>query len=195
MKKNKLLVIGCGGHYNSCIEIINENKQFHVVGIIDSDKKKFSKIFANNKVIGTDEDLKKIFLEVKFAFVCIGFIKNVEIRKKIFEKLIKIGYKIPYFVAKNSTLSRDFQISEGSIIHKNVFINKNVIIGKNSIINSGSIIEHDVRIGSNVHLAPGCIVNGNCFIDDDCFIGSGAIIVNNVYVKKGTFIKAGSIIK
>ena len=195
MKKNKLILIGSGGHYNSCIEIINENKEFQVVGIIDNDKKKFLQIFENNKVIGTDDDLEKIFIEAKFAFICIGFIKNVKIRKNFFKKLTQIGYKIPYFIAKNSIVSENVKISEGSIIHKNVFINKNVFIGKNSIINSGSIIEHDVKIGSNVHIAPGSIVNGNCIIHDDCFIGSGAIMINNVTLKKGTFIKAGSIIK
>jgi UDP-perosamine 4-acetyltransferase len=166
-----------------------------VAGIIDSDKKKFNQIFGNNKVIGSDEDLKKIFLQIKFAFICVGFIKNVDIRKNIFRKLIQVGYKIPYFIAKNSILSRNVKISEGSIIHQNVFINKNVFIGKNSIINSGSTIEHDVKIGSNVHIAPGSIINGNCIIDDDCFIGSGTIIVNNVSLKKGTFVKAGSVIK
>ena len=35
-----IVIIGCGGHSNSCIEILESNKNFSIYGFVCKDKKK-----------------------------------------------------------------------------------------------------------------------------------------------------------
>ena len=54
--EKNLLIISCGGHFNSVIEIIKSNKDFNIIGCIDNDKKIGTRI-SNLKVLGSDNDL------------------------------------------------------------------------------------------------------------------------------------------
>ena len=59
----KIILIGGGGHALSCIDVIESEKKFKIVGIVDGNLKKGKKIL-NYKVIGGDKDLKKIFIHL-----------------------------------------------------------------------------------------------------------------------------------
>jgi hypothetical protein len=50
----KIVLIGAGGHAKSCIDVIESEKKFKVVGFVNS---KIVNIF-NYKTIGGDQDLK-----------------------------------------------------------------------------------------------------------------------------------------
>lgn len=190
---DKLLLIGAGGHCQSCIEVIEQNNKYLIAGIVDpfiTDKKKFGyKIFHN-------EDFANYFKSVKFAFITLGLIKKSDIKKreKYFYNLKQIGFKFPVIKAKTSYVSKNTKINEGTVIHHNVFINSGTNIGSNSIINTGSIIEHDTIIGNNTHISTGVIINGNCKIGDNSFIGSGSVIPNNISLKDRSFKRAFKLI-
>ena len=76
---DKLLLIGAGGHCQSCIEVIEQNKKYLIAGIVDpfiTDKKKFGyKIFH-------DENFVNYFKSVKFALITLGLIKKSDIKKR-----------------------------------------------------------------------------------------------------------------
>ena len=56
MKAKKLILVGAGGHCNSCIDVVEQENKYRIVGLIDK-KKKFK---SKYKVIGTDKDLKRV---------------------------------------------------------------------------------------------------------------------------------------
>lgn len=190
---DKLLLIGAGGHCQSCIEVIEQNNKYLIAGIVDpfiNDKKKFGyKIFH-------DENFVDYFKNVKFAFITLGLIKRSDIKKRetYFHNLKQIGFKFPVLKAKTSYISKNSKINEGTIIHNNVIINSGTKIGFNSIINTGSIIEHDTIIGNNTHISTGVIINGKCNIGNNSFIGSGSVIPNNVSLKDRSFKRAFKLI-
>ena len=82
-----IILIGAGGHCKSCIDVIEQQKKYKIIGIIDNKKKVGTKIF-NYKVIGNDSYLSKI-KKCKNVHISIGQIKTSEKRKNIFEKLKK----------------------------------------------------------------------------------------------------------
>ena len=188
--RNKIILIGCGGHTKVCIDIIHNNNKYKIAGLVCMEKKN-SKI----SIIGTDKDLKKLRKKYKFAFITIGQIKNSLNREKLFNKLKKLNYTIPQISSRLSIISKSAKIEEGTIVMNGAIIHSDVKIGFNSIINTRAIIEHDVEIGNNSHISTGAIINGNVKIGNNVFIGSGSIIVNNVKIKSNSFIKAGSLIK
>jgi len=189
--KKKILLFGAGGHAKACIEVIENHKgdNFLISGLID--KIKSNKIINNKyKVIGNDNDLKFLKTKFNYAFVALGHIKKINLRKKIFKNLLSLGYKLPTFVSKNAIVSKNSLIGKGTIVMHGVIINSNVSIGDNCIINTGSIIEHDVIIGNNCHVAPGAILNGGTKVEDNCFIGSGSVIKENIKISKNSIIGA-----
>lgn len=196
MKKKNLLIISCGGHFNSVIEIIKSNKDFNIIGCIDNDKKKIGTRINNLKVLGSDNDLDDLSKKkhINSAFLALGMVKNINQRKELINKISKYKFNFPNFFSKNSLVSKNLKIGFGNIIMHQSLINKNVNLGNFNIINNRSLIEHDVIIGSNVHISTGAIINGNVKIGNNVFIGSGAVITNNKTIKSNTFIKAGQVL-
>lgn len=187
MKKN-IVLIGDGGHCNSCIDVIESTNKFKIVGLI-SKNKKFDIKKDKYKYIGEDRDLSKIFKKFKYAHITIGQIKNLDLRKKLFDKLKKIGFKLPTIISKYSIVSKNAKIGEGSIIMHNAVVNYNAEIGKNCIINTKAVIEHDSTIGAHTHISTSCTINGGNYIGEQCFIGSGTITKENTKIKNKSYIK------
>ena len=189
--KKKILLIGFGGHASSCVDIIEDSKKYKIAGYIGK-KKEVGKRKFGYKVIGTDQDLKNIHKKIKFASICLGQIKNFKKRKIYFDKLKKIGFKLPVIKSRTAYVSKNSKIQNGTLIFHGAIINAGVKIGENCIINSKSLIEHDVIIGENSHISTGSIINGNCKIGKNSFIGSGTIISNGISISKNSFIKMKS---
>ena len=77
---NKILLIGSGGHAKSCIEVIEQEGNFKIVGLISNQKISSS---IELPILGTDDDLEKLYQSIKYAFITIGQIKTPKTRIKI----------------------------------------------------------------------------------------------------------------
>jgi len=191
---NNLLVIGNGGHAISCIEVIEAENKYKILGIVSEEL-----AIKNDKIkyshIGNDADLIKLFEKTKNAFVAVGFIKNYYIRINLFNKLKKIGFNLPIIVSPTSYKSENSQVNEGTIIMHKSFINSEVKIGKNCIINTGSIIEHETIIGNNVHVSTSAVVNGGVEIGAGSFIGSNSVIKEGAKIGENCIVSAGSFLR
>ena len=191
MTREKIILIGSGGHANSCIDVIHSINKYKISGYVDD---KINDI-CPLKYLGNDKDLTKLRKTYENAFIGIGFIKSPKIRIKLIKILDINLYKVPTLISSRSYLAKKSKIRSGTIVHHNCLVNANVSIGKFNIINTNALIEHDVTIGENNHISTGVIVNGNTKIGNNNFIGSGTIIYNNIIIGNNCTIAAGSIIK
>ena len=191
---NKLIILGSGGHAKSCIDIINEDKNYDVAGLISNEynisKEQF---FQDYPLLGNDDDLEK-FVKYENALVGIGQIKDPNPRINIYKKLKEIGFNLPIIISSHAIVSKRIDIGEGSIVMKQALINADVKIGYNCIINNKALIEHDVVISENCHISTGAIINGNVTIGPNTFVGSGAIIKNGISIAENSIIPAGTFI-
>ena len=193
--KKKILIFGAGGHANSCIDVIEAENKFKIIGLIGK-KKEIGKKVGNYEIIGSEENLSNLLKKgVKYAHIALGGIDNLKIRKNLFLYLKKKNFFFPKIISPISYVSKKTQISEGTIVMHGAIINSNTTIGSNCIINTKSLIEHDCLIGHNVHISTGAIINGHTKIGSDTFIGSGAVLRNNLTIKPNTFIKMGTLLK
>lgn len=193
-KKKNIIILGSGGHAKTCIEIIENSKSYNIFGIIDIKENLGKKIF-NYEVIGTDEDLIKIFKKIKYAFIGFGSIYDLKKRGNLFSKLKSIGYKLPTFLCRNAIVSNHASIGEGTIIMNGCIIGTDSKIGRNCVINNNSLIDHDSIIEDGSHISTSVTINGHCHIGENSFIGSSSTIINNVSLRSNSFIKAMSLIK
>ena len=191
--KEKLILIGAGGHAKSCIDVIELEDKFTISGLIDI-KEKIGNQVLNYPIIDHDENLFK-YVENHFFLITIGQIKSPEIRINLFNKLSKLNAKFATIISPLAYVSKYSKIDEGSIIMHHAIINANSFIGKNCIINSKALIEHDCEVGNHCHISTASVLNGNVKIGDCSFVGSNSVIVNNLSLAKNSFIKSNQLIK
>ena len=158
MKKD-IIIIGCGGHAKSIIEILESSNKWNIIGLIGLEKELNKKVLGY-KVIGTDKDLKNLRKICSNCFIGIGQIKDSKKRINIADKLKYLKFTIPIIYASSSIISKSAFIKSGTSIGHGVIVNANAIIGENSIINTNSVIEHDAEIGDFCHMGTGVLING-----------------------------------
>ncbi|WP_238883207.1 acetyltransferase [Clostridium sp. YIM B02551] len=189
----KIVLIGAGGHCKIIIDIIKSRGLYEIVGI--TDKSEIDKKILDIDVIGDDSVLEEIFeTGVEYAFICIGGISDLNIRNIIYNKLKKIGFKIPILIHKNAVISPYARIGEGTCVMANAVINADANIGCNCIINTSCVIEHDCNIDDNSHISPGTSLAGGVRIGYNSHIGIGATIIQSINIGNNVTVGAGSVV-
>ena len=190
--KEKIILIGGGGHCKACIDVIEQENRFQIAGIIDKSELLDEQVLGY-EIIGTDDDLTVLAQKYKYAFITIGQILSSQVRKEVFKKLINAGFQIPTIISPRAYVSRHAQVNNGTIIMHDALVNVNAKIGQNCIINSKALIEHDAIVEDYCHISTGAIINGGVLVKSDTFYGSNATAKE--YSEVSGFIKAGSIVK
>jgi sugar O-acyltransferase (sialic acid O-acetyltransferase NeuD family) len=190
----EIILIGAGGHCKSVIDVIEQEGQFVIVGIVDKPEFLGTDVL-NYQVIGSDSDLENLAKKYTYALVTVGQIQSPEVRIKLFNIAKKAGFNLPKIISSRAYVSNHACIGNGTVVMHDAFINAGTSIGDNCIINSKALIEHDCKVSNHCHISTNAIINGGVTIEDGCFIGSGAVTNNSIVIKKNSFIKAGSIAK
>lgn len=192
MKKD-IIIVGCGGHARSVIEVIESTKMWNIIGLIGLENELNQKILGY-EVIGTDKDLNKFRKICSNCIIAIGQIKDSKKRFDVSENLKNLSFDIPIICASSSVISNYASIKPGTLIGHGVIVNANAKIGENCIINTNSVVEHDAEIGDFCHISTGALINGGVRIGEHSFIGSGAIIRENIELPTKTILGAGKIV-
>ena len=189
---NDIILVGAGGHARSCIDVIEQENKFKIVGTVDK------KPFSNNFIypfIGTDKDLPSIRENYQYSLIAVGQIKTPKIRIDLYNKLKHLGFKLPVIFSPFSYASKYAKISEGTIVMHGAIININASIGSNCIINNKCLIEHDVEIERHCHISTGAVINGGVKVGEGSFIGSGSVINQDVKIGKNCVVGSGVVVK
>lgn len=187
MNKN-VIIIGAGGHGKVIADIIIKSGD-KVVGFLDDNLERGTKVIEQYVIIGKINDCIKLQEDKSLLFIIA--IGNNYIRKDIYEK-----YKLNYYTAIHPTAVIGIQVNigEGTVVMANACINSNTTIGKNCIINTGAIIEHDNIIEDYVHISPNATLCGTVNIGKYTHIGAGATIKNNTTICSNCIIGAGAVV-
>ena len=191
--KKKLIILGSGGHAKILLEILEKNKNI-ILGVCCPNLKSLNqKIWRDLPVLGDDNYLENVDRKSVKIVNGVGY-SNTD-RKKIFNKIKRMGFNFKSIVHPEAIISKYARISEGSQVLAGAIIQTDSLIGINSIINTGAQIDHDCIIGNHCHIAPGCILCGHVTISDMVFLGCGSTVVPGVQLHTQKFYKANSIIK
>ena len=190
----KIVLIGGGGHCKSVIDVIEQEGQFNIEGIVDVAELLGSEILGY-PVFGTDDDIPKLAKKYKNAIITVGQIKSPKLRIKLFDLAVKSGFTMPKVISPNAYVSEHSSIGNGVVVMHNAIINANSSIGDNCIINSKALVEHDCKISSHCHISTNATINGGTIVGSGSFVGSNATTKELAVIKENSFIKAGSLIK
>ena len=190
MKKNRLVLIGAGGHARSCIDVIEQEDKNEICGLVGLSQEVGSKQFGY-EVLTTDSGLGELAKRFPFALVVLGQIHSPDLRIRLYEESIAAGFTLPSIIAPSAYVSPHAKIGAGTIVMQGAILNTGVVVGDNCIINSRALLEHDSRISDHCHVSTGAIINGDSFIGTGSFIGSGSVIKECVSVGMGSVVGMG----
>jgi acetyltransferase EpsM len=187
MKKDKIYIIGTGGHAQVVIDAIL-NSGFDVSGIFDDNKSLIGQYIFNIPVLGKIEKVRE-YDDSRFV-VAIG---DNETRMQIVEKLGFPDERFFTVIHPSAVIGKNVEIGVGSMVLGGVVINTGTSIGKHCIINTSASIDHHNKISDFVHVAPGTHTGGNVTIEEGSFLGIGVSVIPGIKISKWSIIGAGSV--
>ena len=98
MSKPALLLIGAGGHAKSCIDVIEQEDKFQIIGLVGSPNDVGAHVLGY-EVLGTDDALSELLNMTQYALVAVGQIGTNDLRSKLFSEIINIGFLSPIVMA------------------------------------------------------------------------------------------------
>lgn len=191
---NKLLLLGGGGHCTSIIDTLLQLQSYSEIGIVEKQGTETASILSV-PVVGEDKDLQSLFAHgYTHAFVSLGSIGNVVVRKNLFNTSITIGFIIPNIIDASAQVSPHTQLCSGIFVGKRVVINAGTIVGDCAILNTSATIDHHCSIGAFSHISPGAVLCGDVHVGKNTHIGAHSVIRQNVSIGNDVVIGMGSVV-
>lgn len=190
MTKPNLILIGAGGHAMACIDVIEQQDQFRIAGLVGM-KEEMHAQHLGYSVIATDSDLQQLVKEYQYAFIAVGQIRSPDSRIRLYLEASELGFQLPVIIAPTAYVSCHASIGTGTIVMHGAIVNAGARVGSNCIINTCALLEHDAIVEDHCHISTGAILNGEVKIGAGSFVGSGSIIKEGVLVGKGCVVGMG----
>ena len=194
MSKPKLVLIGAGGHARSCIDVIEQQGQFQIAGLVGLPEQQHIKQLGY-AVIASDNALDELAKSYQYALITIGHIQTAELRLRLYQKAVQCGFQLPVIISPTAHVSRHAAIGPGSIVMHGAIVNAGTQVGSNCIINSRALIDHDAIVEDHCHISTGAILNGDVRVGSGSFVGSGCVVKEGVAIGKSCLVGMGLIVR
>ncbi len=162
---NNIVLIGGGNQAHYTIDIINKEKKYNIIGIVDSIHPIGTERFGY-KIIGRQENLQSLIKEYNIHGGVIAIGDNW-VRFKISQQLLQ-------------TVNSDFFVNA---IHPSVIVGDNVKLGKGIVAMAGVIFNPKSAIGDFTFYATGAQIEHDCIIESYASISAGSILGGHVHIK------------
>jgi len=187
--------LGAGGHAKVVIEVLRLTNEYEIVGLLDSNSELWGTKVLNIPLLGGDSMLSELHSQgVKYAFIGLGSVGNIEPRLSLYEKARSLGYDIIPVIHPKSVVASSVVIGNGPTILAGAVINAAAKLGDNVIVNSGAIVEHDCVLGDHVHIATGAQLEGEVSVGIGSHIGIGASVREGIQVGANVIVGAGAVV-
>jgi len=190
MSKPNLILIGAGGHAHACIDVIEQQDQYRIAGLVGMQGEMHSRHLGYS-VISTDSDLPELAKAFQYALIAVGQIQSPDNRIRIYQQVTGLGFQLPVITAPTAHVSRHASIGAGSIVMHDAIVNAGARVGNNCIVNTRALIEHDATVEEHCHISTGAILNGDVYIGAGSFVGSGTVVKEGVSLGKGCVVGMG----
>lgn len=191
--KDKLILIGGGGHCASCIDVVESTDRYEIAGILDKDYKP-GKDVLGYPVTGTGDDIASYISKGYCFLITVGQISTPKRRMRIFAMLDAENEKLAIVISSRAYVSKHAKIGSGTVIMHDALINVGVEIGVNCIIKSKALIEHGSIIEGHCNVSTSAVINGDCVVGQGSFFGSNAVCKEGTVIESFSFIKAAGFI-
>jgi sugar O-acyltransferase (sialic acid O-acetyltransferase NeuD family) len=189
----KILVIGDSNFTKVVIDIIEDEGEFEIFGVIDC--LNVGKEYLNYNVVGRKEDIPKI-IEENNIYGGVLAIDNNWMRKEIYSRVQSICGKFNFITIIHPTaiIGKNVIIGSGSLIMAGVVINSDAIIGEFCLLKMQSSLGHEGLMEKYSSLSFGVITGGNLKLGTFSKISFSTSVIENIKIGAHSFIGAGSLV-
>jgi sugar O-acyltransferase (sialic acid O-acetyltransferase NeuD family) len=193
--KPYLMIFGAGGHAKSVLEMVLQNNNFTITGILDDDPGLTGHSVLGIPVLGTRSMLSILGTQgVHLAANGVGGILDISVRIKIFELLSGFGFSFPAIVHPRATIEPSARVEEGVQVFANSYVGSEAKLKTGCMVNTNAVISHDCVIGEYTHIAPGALLAGHVHVGARTLVGMGVTTAIAVQIGDGVRIGNGAII-
>jgi sugar O-acyltransferase (sialic acid O-acetyltransferase NeuD family) len=189
-----IILIGGGNQCTYTIDIIEKEKKYNIVGIVDSIKNVGDDIFGY-KVLGKQNDIKNIIEKYKVDCGIISIGDNWS-RYFVYNEIIKL---VPEFEFVNAIhpsvpIGRGVSLGIGIVAMAGCIFNPNSKIGNFTFFATGAQVEHDNIISDFSSISAGSITGGFVKIGKFSAITLGVTIMDRVEIGENVVVGSGSLV-
>ncbi len=193
MARARLLLLGAGGHAESCIDVIERAGAFEIVGLLGTADEIGSSVLGY-PVLGDDGALFDWVQQVPNVLVTVGQIRSAALRTRLFHTARASGAELPAIVSPLAHVSRHASVGAGTIVMHGAVVNASAVVGENCIVNTMALVEHGSRIASHCHVSTGARLNSGVQVGEGTFIGSGTVVTQVTRIGARCIVGLGQVI-
>lgn len=188
MQKNKLVIVGAGGHGRSVAEAAKLGGLWQEIVLVDD-------AFAQQKtsgrwpIVSDTEHLSSVVLAGDSAIVAIG---DQAARVRLFQQLIDFKATLATIIHPTAWVSIDAVIGVGTAIMAGAVVGTHATVGRGSIINANATVDHDVNLGEFAHLGVGVSLAGGVTVGDRAWLQAGVSAGYRVKVLPDSIVAPGT---
>lgn len=94
-----------------------------------------------------------------------------------------------------TSIGRDVDLDEGTVVCAGVSITTNVRIGRHVHLNLAATVGHDCVLGDFVTVSPAVNISGNVTVGDGAYFGTNCSVLPGVTIGPGAVIGAGAMVR
>ncbi len=189
--RRPLLLIGAGGHALACIDVIEQEGRYAIVGLVGQAAEVGRQVLGY-PVVDTDDGLTSLAARIPSALVVVGQIKTPDARVRLYERALAAGFSLPAIVSPRAYVSPHARIGAGTVVMHDAVIGAGARVGANCILNTRSHLEHEVVVEDHVHVSTAAVINGRARVGERSFVGSGSLVIEGAQIAAGSVIPMGS---
>jgi sugar O-acyltransferase (sialic acid O-acetyltransferase NeuD family) len=189
-----IVLFGGGLHARYCIDTIEKEAKYKIVGITDPYKEIGADLYGY-KVIGRQEDLLRLIPEYDIYGGLITIGDNWE-RKHAFDIIhgIKPDFVFVNTIHPSAHIGRDVEMGVGNVIMVASIINPGARIGNFCFVATAAHIEHDNIMQDFSSISAGSITGGKVEIGRYAAITLGVTVVDRLKIGENSVVGSGALV-
>ncbi|HXX58565.1 MAG TPA: acetyltransferase [Thermodesulfovibrionales bacterium] len=189
-----ILLFGGGLHASCCIDIMQKEGKYNIIGISDSIHDIGTELFGYT-VVGRQEQLKELVVKysVDGGIITIG---DNWSRKIVYDCIKNIipDFRFVNAIHPSTIIGTNVQLGVGIVTMAGSIINPDSIVGDFCFLATGAQLEHNCRMGDFSSISCGSITGGKVTIGKYSAITLGVTVMDRLNIGENTVVGAGSLV-
>lgn len=191
--RERVIIIGAGRLSEQVIDILLDDKDKSIVGLVDSYKTEYASYsfpVFNCDIKDFPNRIDRGLYDT--AIIALGGDKNAMLfRKELYTYYKSQGIKFTNAIGDNVNIRRAVKIGENNIIMHNCYVGTGSQIGDDNIISYGTCIGHHNIIGSHNLFAPAFITPGSVKVGDNNIFMTNVKTINYITIGNDVVLPVG----
>ena len=181
MTRQRVIIIGAGGHGRAVAEIILNSPHHAITGFLDDAAKRATRIW-NVPVLGPTDAIEEFHAQADCMIVAIG---NNRVREMLHRRVRSAGFELLSVVHPRAVVSPTASLGPGCTVMAGAVVGTEANLGEGVIINCGAVIDHHCRVEDFGHVGTNACMAGGAVLGHGAWMQAGSALAYGVQIPAG----------